>query len=146
MTTTLVPNVGFDEGAKGGAIVVINEAHTLLPQQEALLTSEFGEWAMWPLPKDGLDKEGIFDHARRLVESAISGNRAIVFASPVGALIKQVFVTAFAAAVTEDDVFGNEFDWADVVPVFIFFNDRREAVEKDGRVIHRLHPDGWQLV
>jgi len=142
----LVPNPGFDNGPEGGAIVVLNEQHSLLPQQEALLQEEFGEWATWPLPSSGLSEEEVFSTATRLVENAAQGGRAIVFLSPVAALVKQVLLTAIHLAVLEDTEFGQEFDWADVVPVMVFFNDRREAVERDGRIIHRLHPDGWKLV
>jgi len=132
----------FGSRFKGGAIVVLNEQHSLLPQQEALLTDRFGEWATWPLPAEGLDKAAVYKTAVDLVNSATRGRRSIVFASPVGALIVKTMQTAFAQAVWSEE----GFDWADMVPVRVFFNDRREAVEQNGRIIHRLHPDGWKLV
>ena len=41
------------------AKVILNEQHTLLPEQESLLDTEFGEgqWEVYPLPNFGLNEQ-----------------------------------------------------------------------------------------
>jgi len=33
-----------------------------------------------------------------------------------------------------------------MIPIKCFFNSRREAVEVNGKLIHKLNPEGWELV
>ena len=122
-------------------IVVINKQHKLLPQQEDLLKQEgYDSIKRWDLPPEGLDSEGIEIAASQIVDEALKTGACIIFASPVGALILKTTLTAVLSTSL------NSFDWADMIPIKCFFNSRREAVEVNGKLIHKLNPEGWELV
>ena len=108
------------------ALVFLNEQHKLLPIQVDLLNKNFGEgnWGIFPIPAEGLSLQDI----KNIL--AISRSARVVLASPVPALL-----AGFASLAGQGE--GH---------VWIFHNEFREAIEVEGRIIHGLHPKGWELV
>ena len=111
-------------------LVILNEQHKLLPDQERLLNEDFEHvgWEIFPVPAEGWTLEQIKEEVLPDLF-----NRAVVFASPVPALL------LFLASQR-----GGERVW-------LFHNDRRVAKEiPDGKggkkLIHVVATDGWQLV
>ena len=110
--------------------VILNEQHSLLPAQTALLDAKFGAggWKIFPVPATGWTRQEIETLAVELAEPARA--LAVVFASPIPLLI--------ARLAARKDL------------VLVFHNDRRVAKEvPDGKggvkVIHTVAPDGWEL-
>lgn len=150
------------------AIIVINEQHSLFPQQEELLRKYYGEnWSLLKVPARGWSLREQAEVAARLavqhfgmrgdsaawrlaegvgidVESIIASNTFshadIIFASPVPVLLATLSATAAESYAVFRD--------ADPVPrVLVFHNDRREKVElPNGRIIQRIAREGWVLV
>ncbi len=122
------------------AIVVLNEQHTLLEEQESVLNETFEEWEIFPVPAEGwkaeqiLGKYAIGPIAQEVLSHISKDERgdAVVFASPVPLLIK---------VITQCSVSGrSEFR------VKIFHSDKREKKEFDGRIISVVAKTGWKLV
>ena len=106
--------------------VIKNEQHRLLPSQENELAAAGGELQVINVPAEGWDEATIREVAANMIASA----SAVAFVSPVPLLLGLL-----AAAAGRGEL-----------RVAIFHNDRREAVEVNGKLIHRLHPDGWRLM
>lgn len=100
---------------------VVNEQHTLTSGQVKILTETFGEWDLYLVPKNGWTKTQILAVAKELRDALV------VFASPVPLLIRELA------------------RHAKYLPP-IFHNDKREKVEKDGKITFVVPEDGWQLV
>lgn len=120
------------------ALVVFNQAHKLLPQQEELLNANFPRgWQILPVPEEGWDFERQCELAAELCE------HPLVFASPVPFLLARV--AAIKAARAQRDLF-----LTIKVDLWVFHNDSRVAREvPDGKgavkVIHTVAPHGWIL-
>jgi hypothetical protein len=111
-------------------IVILNESHHLLPDQERVLNAEFAhaEIAILHVPSSGWT----LLEMRKVIENDI-GNNPVVFASPIPAMILML-VNKRA---------GNG--------VYVLHNDNRVAREirnNDGtvKIIHTVAADGWQVV
>lgn len=118
-------------------IVILNQSHKLLPQQQELLNSTFQDWEILPVPDKGWDFNRQCQLAAELCE------HPLVFASPVPFLLARV--VAIKAARAQRDLFLNT-----QINLWVFHNDKRVAKEiPDGkggvRVIHTVSPDGWIL-
>lgn len=112
-------------------IIVINEQHKLLPEQESLLKDALGAWEVMPVPATGWNSDQMDDAFRKL---ALSDR--VVFVSPVPLLLARV---AFLSGCLQNELPGF------AVKVGVFHNEKREAKEVNGRIIHVLAPDGWEL-
>jgi hypothetical protein len=105
------------------AYVVINEQHTLLPEQRELLDERFGcdGWKPLLVPAAGWSLAELEAIAR-----AWPLETAAVFASSIPVLIR---------------------DLARRAVCYVFHNDRREKVElPNGKIISRVAKTGWELV
>jgi len=104
------------------AIVIINEQHKLLLEQEEILNKNYrNNWECLKVPADGWNLEEIKNKVKEL-----KGN-IIIFASPIPAMIKFAMLAG--------------------IEVRIFHNDNREKVElPNGKIISRVAQEGWQLV
>ena len=112
------------------AIVIINEQHKLLPQQEILLRERFGSYELLLVPARGWTREEVDRVYLELVRAPVR----VVFVSPVPLLLARL---SRAVGAGGSGAFG----------VFLFWNDRRVKQElDDGRIISRLDPEGWELV
>ena len=120
-------------------IIVINEQHKLLPQQEAVLGQEgYRDFEFLKVPAQGWTikemqaiEEQLFD---RLKDGA-----DIIFVSPVPRLIKGL---SFRAGVLVGEGYPDRLG-----TVRVFHNDRREKKElPDGRIIYTVAREGWTLI
>ena len=109
------------------AVVIINEAHKLFPEQREILDRLF-EWERLDAPKNGWTLAEMEEMADELYDRYCEERFVVVFASPIPALMKLIL--------------GNH----DHDDVLIFHNDHREKVElPDGRIINRVAKTGWRL-
>lgn len=114
-------------------IVILNEQHTLTPQQVALI----GDHELFPVPAAGWDlatQQGrVFDDLAKKVANGLT----VVFASPVPATLG---LLAAHTAWCKD----RGRPYGDVV---VLHNDRREKKElPGGKVVFTVATEGWQLV
>lgn len=113
---------------KSPAVVVINEKHSLMPQQTALLKEKFSSFEELRVSEAGWDKTRIKEEAKKLVESW----KSVVILSPIPLLLGLV------SSRREEGI-------------YVFHNDKREKKEvPDGkggtRIIFTVAPEGWELV
>lgn len=115
---------------KAKAIVVINESHDLMSEQEQILNKRFESFERLNVPATGWTLEQIEREVDALYDMWIEERDVIiVFASPIPAMIKSTLA-----------VIDREF-------VLIFHNDNREKVElPNGKIIFKVAREGWQLV
>ena len=132
---------------KWRAIIILNEQHKLLAQQEELLNDTFGQnWSTLLVPATGWTREEMFDQFVALVKSSeqipLNDEREelwlkVVFASPVPYLLH--CLSKHQGATTENG-FAN-------LEVMLFHNDQREKKElPNGKVIYTVAQEGWHLV
>lgn len=118
--------------------VIINEQHSLLPEQEEILNSRFGAWEFLRVPANGWTLAEM-----KTIAKALEGED-VVFCSPVPVLLGLVSkeVGFMGACSRVEDGFSG------VVPRgFIFHNDHREKKElPSGKVLMLVAKEGWQLV
>ena len=108
------------------AIVIINEQHNLLPEQQQILDRVFSSYEELKVPSDGWELKTIKEKSLALT----STSEVVVFASPIPAMIK--LLSSYQS---------DEFD------VFVFHNDKREKKElPNGKIISVVANEGWQLV
>ena len=115
--------------------VVINEQHSLLPNQVEILDSKFqiNGWELFKIPAEGLTLAAQIATAGRIQE-----NPGVVFASPVPVLLARCVALA-----VEADSLGGGLRGS----IWILHNDHREKKElPGGKVIMTVAQTGWQLV
>ena len=118
--------------------VIINEQHSLLPEQEKILNSQFSSWEFFKVPADGWTLSEIRNKARELAKDDV------VFCSPIPVLLAELAknVGFMAACSRVENGFSGE-----VPAVYVFHNDRREKKElPNGKVIMVVSQTGWELV
>ena len=111
-------------------VVILNETHSLMPDQERVILEAFPGFAIEKLsvPSAGWTLPQI----KKQVEVVI-GDAVVIFASPIPAMI--LLLAGSRAG----------------VGVHVLHNDRRIAKEirnPDGsvRIIHTVSPEGWEIV
>ena len=110
--------------------IIINEQHTLLPEQEELLKEKFGTWQTILVPATGFTRE-----ERAIICDTIRGN--VVFVSPIPGMILDLAVRASLE-------FCN--NGSQTVRPWVFSNDTREKRElPNGNVISVIAKTGWYL-
>lgn len=116
-------------------VVIINESHKLMPEQEMLLNDEFnvGNWERLNIPMNGLNKQKMKEICEEILENNVYG---IVFVSPIPYMMKYLF--EFKAY--NVDIYKN-------IEIKIFHNDNRDKVElPDGKIIMKVSKTGWELL
>jgi len=130
--------------------VIMNEQHRLFPEQENILREQFEEIEFVKVPAAGWTLEEMRKVAEDLHYRATWNRRnpqenpenAIVFASPVPALMKEVLKLSLYPKRLADIPFILER-----YSVLVFHNDKREKKEMpDGRIIQTVAATGWKLV
>jgi hypothetical protein len=118
--------------------IIINEQHSLLPEQEKILNTQFPSWEFLKVPSDGWTLPEIMEKAKELAKDNV------VFCSPVPLLLAELAKNAGF----QDACSRVEPGYAGQVPsVFVFHNDRREKKElPNGKVISVTAKEGWELV
>ena len=125
--------------------VIMNENHTLLPEQECILKEEFSdlEAEFLFVPASGWTKEEMDQVVASFKEAAIGPERYhtqnVVFVSPIPYLLREL---------TRAEVIPYpECSVETGIRVYVFHNDHREKKElPDGRIIQVVAQEGWQLV
>ena len=117
------------------AIVIINEQHSLFPEQKEILNKEFDSWSFIPVPAEGwtLDemKKKMEEWSFLMFKDEVN---VFVFASPIPVLIKHMTEISY-----------NTFHGKSSVKVF--HNDHREKKElPSGKIIQTVSATGWQLI
>lgn len=108
------------------SIVIINEQHTLLPEQKQILDANYPNWEYYKVPNDGWKLKTIREKSLALA----STSEVVIFVSPIPAMIK--FLSSYQS---------DEFS------VFVFHNDKRQKKElPNGKIISVTAETGWQLV
>jgi hypothetical protein len=103
--------------------VILNETHSLMAEQEALLNQHFPEgWQILPVPNAGWAAE------EQREQLALLGEAEIVFASPLPLMLKLAAQRQHCGT-------------------YVFHNDRREKKElPNGKIIMVVAQTGWQLL
>jgi len=120
------------------AILIINEQHKLLPEQESILQREYDTLETLKVPATGWTLGDMRDVAASLEAALEKGDTDLVFVSPIPYLVRRlgwyIAYLTFDRAVTPGSV-------------RLFHNDRREKKElPNGRVIMTVAREGWQLI
>ena len=103
-------------------LVVINEQHSVMTEQSAILNSTFSEVEFLKVPANGWTLKQMQKEASVLKE-ALDATTVVVFCSPIPAMMKLLD------------------GW------FVFHNDAREKLElPNGKIIMKVAEKGWQLV
>jgi len=103
------------------AFIILNEQHSLLPEQEKILKEQFETYEIISVPASGWTLE---EMKIKIVE--LSTKNTIVFVSPIPYMIKEL---------------------AKGGKVLVFHNDNRKKKElPNGKIIQVVAETGWQLV
>ena len=121
------------EKRENTARVILNEQHSLLPDQIRALDEQFSSWEILPVPASGWTQVEMAEVGRPLCEKAAPG----VFVSPVPVLL---------------GVLAGKCDlhWSHghrPFEVWVMHNDLREKKElPGGKIIQTVAQTGWELV
>jgi hypothetical protein len=111
------------------AIVVLNEQHSLMSEQEEILKDTFDSFNIKSVPANGWTLEEMRNIAIELSGEMVKGVN-IIFASPVPALM----------------IFTAKLEMHNIGRVAVFHNDRREKKElPNGKIIFTVAQTGWEL-
>ena len=126
------------------AIVIINEQHSLLPDQNRILNSYFDSYELYKVPADGWTIEEMNEEVDDdLIQNNYNSSKAIVFASPVPYLLAHC-ASVSGRIDTARVEYGSEHP---ELYVYLFHNDKREKKElPNDKVISVVAKEGWQLV
>jgi hypothetical protein len=126
--------------------VVINEQHTLLPNQEEVMRKEhpIATWKELKVPAEGWNLQEM-----KGICKALTGH--IIMVSPIPYMIKnltaQVVDNEAQALLFHFGVNHNMHTKGNIDGVQIMCNDTREKVElPNGKIIHKVAATGWYLV
>ena len=123
-------------------LVVMNENHSLLPEQEEILKAEYEGFDILSVPTEGWTLEEMDSKVEEISVMELQEGKYyldIVFVSPIPYMIREL--------TRREIYFANEYAEQTNRFVRIFHNDRREKKElPDGRIIQTIAETGWQLV
>lgn len=121
----------------GPTALIINEAHTLMPEQEKIMKDRFGEWDTILVPNGGWKKEKRDEVCKTLP-------RTVVFASPIAGMVKTL--TNAACQNNAIDQSGLSGVICETKEVLVFANDNRRKMEVgDGKIVSVIEKTGWYL-
>lgn len=114
---------------KEKAIVIINEGHTLLEEQEQLLNKTFKRWEFLKVPVNGYT---LIEMKEMCINWDFNVNT--VFVSPIPYMLMHLSY-----------IYGYKRDTIRLI--YVFHNDNRDKKElPNGKVIYTVAKTGWQLV
>lgn len=120
------------------AKVILNEQHSLMDSQKAILDQTFEEngWEFLKVPANGWTLEEQIKIANSLVGTVFEKS-TIIFASPVPVLMARL--SSLMGEQKALKIQGTQ--------IFILHNDKREKKElPNGKIIQVVAQEGWQLV
>lgn len=118
------------------AIIVMNESHSLLPEQEKILGMVYEGFDILPVPSQGWDTDEMLDKINQLHDKACEEKLDIVFVSPIPLMIRELTEMAMCPNSGRRRY-----------RVKLFHNDRREKKElPGGKIIQVVAQTGWELV
>lgn len=124
------------------AFVIINETHSLLPEQEQLLREQYDDWSVLSVPAAGWNIREMKKQIKKLTSKEIRGDKRyldVVFVSPIPYMIRELTRCELWTV--------NDYAEDTGLRVRIFHNDRREKKElPNGKIIQVVAREGWQLV
>ena len=120
-------------------IIIINEQHSLLPQQEQLIRKKLGqEIELKKIPSEGINRQEIEELAKEL---GLLHNVNIVVVSPIPLLLARL-----AYCCGEYDTLAM-YGGGPGNPVYILHNDKREKKElPNGKIISVTAQEGLELI
>lgn len=120
--------------------IIINESHSLLPEQERLLNETFDRYEFLFVPKDGWS----FYDQQRIARDLVLEGGSVVFVSPVPILLAYIgFYKGYGRAGLD---IGQPFVGVRT-DLYVFHNDQRIKKElPNGKIIQTVSETGWQLV
>jgi len=117
---------------KKGCIVVINESHKLLPEQEKILNTNYKKVLFLTPPIKGWTIKEMSNIIENDIKPMINLGYDVVFVSPIPYLLLKLSEYCF-----KNNTSGK---------IRIFHNDKREKKEINGKIIHVVAKEGWQLI
>ena len=120
-------------------IVIINEQHSLLPQQSELIRKKLGEEIeLRKIPAEGINRQEIEELAKEL---SLLHNVNIVVLSPIPLLLGRL--AHYSGECDTLALYGGSSG----NPIYILHNDKREKKElSNGKVISVVAQEGWELI
>ena len=119
------------------AIIVMNESHSLLPEQEKILGMVYEGFDILPVPSQGWDTDEMLDKINQLHDKACEEKLDIVFVSPIPLMIRELTEMSMCPKGSGKKRY----------KVKLFHNDRREKKElPNGKIIQVVAQTGWELV
>ena len=127
------------EEYKMKTIVIINEQHSLLPQQSEIIRKKLGEEIeLRKIPAEGINRQEIEELAKEL---SLLHNVNIVVLSPIPLLLGRL--AHYSGECDTLALYGGSSG----NPVYILHNDKREKKElPNGKVISTVAQEGWELI
>ena len=123
-------------------LVVMNETHSLLPEQKEILEREYEEYQILPVPAEGWTLEEMDSKVDEISTMELQEGKLyldIVFVSPIPYMMREL--------TRREIYFANEYAEQSNRFVRIFHNDRREKKElPNGKIVQVVAQTGWQLV
>jgi len=125
----------------GKVLVVINEQHSLMPDQERILSERFGSFDFMKVPSAGWTLAEQVDIAGGFEGSEVDH---VVFASPVPVLLAKCAAFSAHASLADAANTGRVIEYP---AVWVLHNDHRDKKElPNGKVISVVAQEGWELV
>ena len=120
-------------------IVIINEQHSLLPQQSELIRKKLGEEIeLRKIPAEGINRQEIEELAKEL---SLFHNVNIVVLSPIPLLLGRL--AHYSGECDTLALYGGSSGNS----IYILHNDRREKKElPNGKIISTVAQEGWELI
>lgn len=125
------------------AIIVMNESHDLLPEQEKILKESYVEgYEILSVPTTGWNLEEMDEVIEKITSSEYGRENwlDVVFVSPIPYMIREL---------TRREIYAPSAEYCEDtgLRVRIFHNDHREKKElPNGQIIQVVSKSGWQLV
>lgn len=123
-------------------LVVINETHSLLPEQEQILKQKFDSFDFLKVPSSGWTLEEMKEKINSIIENETDH---VVFVSPIPYMIQKLsYQYAWYEANTN---YNASFPIVKCPRIWVFHNDNRTKKElPNGKIISVIAETGWQLV
>ena len=120
-------------------VVVLNQQHTLFPQQMDLLNDKYSTIDYLRVPATGWTLAQIND----VCDSLLMADADVIMASPIPALLMKLSKDiAYSVGVADGDNCSNCI----AVNVYTFHNDNRIKNQFGDKIVMTVAPDGWVLI